>query len=132
MTRALLTLVGGAIAAGVPVYAHHSFSASYFENQTVRIEGEMVEFQYRNPHATMMVAVRDETGQVQTFTAEWGGTARLRREGVTAQTFRVGDYLILSGSPGKRPEEHMLHLKRIERPADGGKWGQTRGQAEQP
>lgn len=122
MKRTLLVLLGAAMS-GAPIDAHHSFAKDYDERQFVSIEGELLQFDYKNPHAVLLITAKDEQGQVQTFTAEWGGLNRLKREGVTATTFKPGDYLILSGSPGRRSEEHRLHLKGIQRPADGWRWG---------
>ena len=39
MKRALLTLLIGAVALAVSTSAHHSFAASYVEDQSVSIEG---------------------------------------------------------------------------------------------
>lgn len=122
MRRILLVLLGAAVA-GSPIYAHHSFAAYYDESQIVSIEGQLLQFEYRNPHVVMVIAVKDERGLVQTFTAEWRGINRLKGEGVTATTFKPGDYLILSGSPGRRAAERRLHLKGIQRPVDGWQWG---------
>ena len=50
--KVLGTLVG-LLAASAPLalFAHHSFTATYDENATVKIEGELVQFMFRNPHA---------------------------------------------------------------------------------
>ncbi len=43
MKRLLLALIVAGAVVGIPVYAHHSFEAQYFEEQTLSIEGELVE-----------------------------------------------------------------------------------------
>src|SRR5258707_1374322 len=43
MKRLLLALIVAGALVGIPVYAHHSFAAQYFEEQTLSIEGELVE-----------------------------------------------------------------------------------------
>lgn len=130
MTRRLLIIAGFIIAGGAalwggPAYAHHSWSSEYVENETVSIEGELMEVQLRNPHSIMTILVKDDRGRVQTHTAEWIGTGRLERDGISRDKFKTGDYLILSGSPGRRAEDRKLHLKGIHRPADGWRWGRT-------
>ena len=107
-------------AAGVD--AHHSFPAYYFEDRTMTIEGEVVEFDYRAPHAWLHVLARDADGQAQRFSAEWANPQRLARDGVTAERIKPGDIVRVTGSPGRTPSERKLHLKRIERPADGWTW----------
>ena len=48
MKRCLVGLaVAAALAVAVQAYAHHSFAATYFEDQKVQIEGELVQFQFR-------------------------------------------------------------------------------------
>jgi hypothetical protein len=122
VTAAFLTLLIATVVAGASVDAHHSFAAHYFEDQTVSIEGELVEFEYRSPHAWVHVMARDQSGQVQRFSAEWASVDRLRRAGVAKDTLKPGDYVIASGSPGRNPAEHRLHLKSIQRPSDGWSW----------
>lgn len=105
--------------------AHHAFSAYYHEDQLVTVEGDIVAFDYRNPHAWVYLMVRDERGRLQKFGAEWGGTRRLEQRGVTATTLRPGDRVRIKGSPGRNPEDRILHLKGIRRMADGWTWGRT-------
>ena len=115
----------GAVASVVialPAYGHHSFAASYFEDQSVSIEGDVVEFDYQNPHAWVHVAAVDLSGRTQKVSAEWAGPGRLSQQGITKTTVKPGDRVIMTGSPARDPAAYKLHLKRIERPADGWKW----------
>jgi hypothetical protein len=121
-------MLTGAVVAGVPAYAHHSFARYYFESQSAAIEGEVQEFQYRNPHALLLVRAADETGQMRTYTAEWGGPTRLARAGIESHTLKPGDRVIVTGSPGRNPSEYKLHLKGLHRPADGLRWPAPSGQ----
>jgi hypothetical protein len=125
--RALMIVALGAVAAAAPAYAHHSFAAAYFEDQHITIEGELVEFEYRTPHAWVHINVPDENGQMQRYSAEWFSATRLKSQGVTPETLKVGDHLILGGAPGRNAGERKLHLKSIERPADGWKMGSGGG-----
>lgn len=122
MKRTLLVFLFAAVAAGGRAYSHHSFAAHYFEDQTVSITGDVVEFEYRNPHAWVHLDVEDEQRQIQRFAAEWGSIERLRRQGIRPDTLKPGDRVIITGSPGRNPAERKVHLKGIERPADGWKW----------
>ena len=119
MRRTLVCAAVAASAVAAPVAAHHSFAAFYHEDQRVTIEGDLVEFQYRNPHAWVHVMVTEPDGTRQQYSAEWGGPGRLRRQGVQADTLQPGDHLIISGAPGRNPEERRIHLREITRPADG-------------
>src|SRR5687768_6144948 len=94
--------------------AHHSFPAYYFEEQSVRIEGVVDEFEYRAPHAWVHVLVPDAAGQVQRYSAEWSNPQRLGRDAIDKDTLRKGDRVIITGSPGRVASELKIHLKQIE------------------
>jgi hypothetical protein len=123
-----LAVLAGAVAA---VSAHHSFAADYFEEQKVTIEGDVVSFELVNPHSWLRIAARDENGVTQKFSAEWSNPARLKQAGFTPQSFKIGDHLILTGSPAHNPDEHRIHLRTIQRPSDGWKWPRS-GRDDEP
>jgi hypothetical protein len=122
VTRTWLMLAFTALAGALPAYGHHSFALSYFEDQTITIEGELVEFEYRNPHAWVHLSAADSSGRMQTIGAEWASPSRLQQAGITRDTLKAGDRIIVTGSPARDPSAYKMHLKRIERPADGWKW----------
>jgi hypothetical protein len=126
MMKRLLTvlLVGAALLAVVPVSAHHSFSAAYFESEIQRIEGDIAVVLFRNPHSWIHVDVK-ENGQVVRYSIEWGSGAQLTQQGVTRNSLKVGDHVVVVGNPGRKASEHRLRMRQIERPADGWKWGGT-------
>ena len=57
VTAAALTALAGAAA------AHHSFTATYFEDRTMEIEGKLLQFMFRNPHSFVHVEAPDENGR---------------------------------------------------------------------
>jgi len=127
MRRSLLLLVAAVAVATVPLAAHHSFAAYYFEDQSMTITGEVVEFEYRSPHVWLHVAAPDPSGQTRRYAAEWANPNRLGQQGITRETLKPGDRVVVSGSPGRTAGEYKLHLKGIERPADGWAWRGNRG-----
>jgi hypothetical protein len=112
----------GALAVAIPASGHHSWAAAYLEDRTISIEGDVVELDYQNPHAWIHVSASDSSGRMQKYGAEWANPSRLNQQGITRETVKPGDRVILTGSPARDPSEYRLHLKRIERPADGWKW----------
>jgi len=127
VTRTFLVLVLGAVVGSVSVHGHHSFATFYLEDQSVSVEGSVVELEYRNPHAWVHFMAPDKDGRIQKVSAEWAGTSRLSQQGVTKDTLKPGDRVIITGSPSRDASEYKMHLKRIERPSDGWKWA-GRGQ----
>jgi hypothetical protein len=123
MKRALLALlVAGAFMAGIPAYAHHSFAATYFEDKTITVEGKLVQFMFRNPHSFVHVEAPDDKGNMETWAVEWGGGGQLSREGVSRDSLKPGDHVIITGNPGRNPEDHRVRMRSIKRPSDGFGW----------
>ena len=77
MRRTVAALMFGLLIAFIPISAHHSFFAIYFEEQSVTLEGVVQKFEYRSPHAILVFTSRDADGQERTFTAEWSNPSRL-------------------------------------------------------
>ena len=122
LTRAVLGVLSLGAVMTVVASAHHSFAADYHEEQKVTIEGDVVSFELVNPHSWLRIMAVDEKGTLQKFSAEWSNPARLKQAGFTPDSFKPGDHLILTGSPGRNPSEHRIHLRTIHRPSDGWKW----------
>ena len=124
---ALILLVGGALVSGATVYAHHSFAATYIVDKEIKIEGEMVSFMFRNPHAFVHVMAPDDKGEMQRWGVEWGGAGALAGQGVTRDSLKPGDKVVIRGNPGRNPDDHRLRMRSLVRPSDGFGWGQKAG-----
>jgi hypothetical protein len=103
--------------------AHHSFLATYSGDQTIQIDGKVISFLFRDPHAFIRVSVKQKTGKPQDWSAEWGPASQLRRFGVTAGTVNVGDVIRITGNPGRVPADHRIRLRTMHRDSDGYEWG---------
>jgi hypothetical protein len=129
MKRRLLALfVVAAFVSGIQLYAHHSFAATYHEDQTVKIEGTLVQFQFRNPHSFVQVDAPDSKGVMQRWGVEWGGAGQLGGQGVDRYTLKAGDHIIITGNPGRTAEDHRIRMVTLKRTSDGFGWGTEKGQ----
>jgi hypothetical protein len=122
--RLAVVLAGvGALAAGIPAFAHHSFAGTYLEDsQPVKVEGTLKEFLLRNPHSFIIVAddkLKDDKGEPVRWSIEWGAAGQLTQQGLNGQSLKVGDHVIITGSPGRKADDHRLRLRTIDRPSDG-------------
>jgi hypothetical protein len=117
----LLALVLAAATTNL-THAHHSFAASYFPDRTVTIDGKVVQFLFRNPHSFLDVAPVGEKRHDETWVVEWGGGGQLSRVGVSKDTLKPGDHVVVIGNPSRNPTDHRLHMVSIFRPSDGWKW----------
>jgi Family of unknown function (DUF6152) len=128
MKRAAIAVtLTAAVLGGGQVSAHHSFGATYSENKQLSIEGELLQFVYRNPHALLQVMAPDANRQMQRWTVEWEAMGQLGHQGVTSMTLKPGDRVVITGNPGKNTADHWLRAQTIVRPKDGWKWAVAPG-----
>ena len=117
-----LVLTAAVIFSGTSAYAHHSFSATYLEGQMVTVEGTVTQFMFRNPHSYLHVDAPDSKGAIQSWAIEWAGPNQLGNNGITRDTLKPGDHVIVVGEPSRNAEDHRLRMIKVTRPADGWKW----------
>ena len=72
--RVVIILAIGACLLAARAGAHHSFAATYFEDKTQKIEGDLVQFMFRNPHS--FVHVERLTKTVRCSDGRWSGQPR--------------------------------------------------------
>ena len=120
--RMLLALIAGVSAVSVVAYGHHSFPATYDVDTEINVEGELAAFMYRNPHSFVHLNVMNDDGDTERWAVEWGAATFLGRQGITRATFRPGDKVIITGNPGRNPEDLRLRMRYIERLSDGFRW----------
>ncbi len=123
--RLIASLAMAAAMTSHAVYAHHSFAAAYLEDREVGIEGTVTQFMFRNPHSFVQMtafAKSDRSRAQHRYLVEWGGGGQLTRQGVSRDTLKPGDYVVITGSPGRNATDRRLRMKSIVRPKDGWKW----------
>jgi hypothetical protein len=118
----MLAVAVVSLAAGARAFAHHSFAATYLEDQSVTIEGQLVQFLLRNPHSFVHVMVKEPDGTTARYVVEWGSPSQLAGR-VSRDTLKPGDHVIISGNPGRNPADHRVRLLTFKRPKDGWSWG---------
>jgi thiamine monophosphate kinase len=66
----------------------------------------------------------DDKGEMQRWGVEWGGAGALAGQGVTRESLKPGDKVVITGNPGRNPDDHRLRMRSLLRPSDGFGWGQ--------
>jgi Family of unknown function (DUF6152) len=90
MTFKALGLAGIAVALyAIPAGAHHSF-AMFDAGQKVTVSGAVKEFQWTNPHAWILMMVRNSDGQLDQYAIEMTGPGGLVRQGWLPKTLTPG------------------------------------------
>ena len=86
-----------------------------------------MQFVYRNPHSFVHVEANDDKGMPQRWAVEWSGGGQLANQGVTKDSLKVGDQVVIMGRPSRVTGEFRALMVNLKRPADGFTWG-GRGQ----
>jgi len=117
MSRWLLALTAGIWMSGTPAGAHHSLS-DFDSSRQVTIEGGVAQVQFVNPHPFLVLDVTDRSGAVQQWRLEMDNRYELSDIGMTKDTLKPGDRIVVSGSPG-HTQPRILYIRKLDRPADG-------------
>ena len=129
MKRILVAFwVAGAAASGAWAWGHHSLAATYDESRDMTLDGKIVQFLLRNPHSYLHVEAPNENGELARWSLEWRGAGGLNRDGITRETLRVGDEVVVTIHPSRTVNDTRGVLNTLHRKSDGFGWGALPGQ----
>ena len=128
MRRNILLIAVAILLISTAAYAHHSYAATYDTTKEVKIEGTLVQFELRNPHAFVTVKAKDKDGAMQRWSVEWAGVSQLDNAGIKKESLKVGDDIVIVGNPSRVPGEYRLLMVNLKRPLDGFSWGSKPGE----
>lgn len=104
----LLTAVVALLVVSSNVGAHHALNAFYDLENPIRIDGTLTSVRWVNPHISFELEQIAPDGQTKVWTVASGAPALVNRAGINADTFSVGDQVVISGFPSKRRENEMV------------------------
>ena len=108
---------------GATIEAHHAISAIYDNSKPITLRGTVSEFQFINPHPFVMMEVVDERGRAQTWQLEMDNRFELVGIGMTADSIKKGDHVVVTGGPA-RSRSNGLYVLRLDRESDGLRYEQ--------
>lgn len=126
-----LALAAVVLLTGVPAQAHHSFAATYIGEKEITINGTVVQIALRSPHSFFFVEAKDDKGVTHRWAFEGAAATQLTNQGVSRDTFKVGDPVTVLANPSRDPEAYRGRMIKITRTTDGKSWGGRPGETVQ-
>lgn len=116
-SRLFVFAIAVAFASSAVAYAHHSFAGTYREDETVTIEGEIIQFNVRNPHSFINIEVTNTDGEKELWGGEWGSVTQLSQGGVNRFTLKAGEHIVVDGAPPRDSSDKRVLVRQVVRPA---------------
>ena len=113
----MLVLAASVAAASATVSAHHSIAGYYDSSRRVTIDAAIARVAFVSPHPYMDVDVRRGTS-AERWRLEMDNRWEFEDIGITAESFKAGDQVVVTGSLARR-EPNQMYVERLRRPADG-------------
>ena len=89
-----------------PALAHHG-RAGYDPTKVFTIMGTVSSFQFSNPHALLVLDVKDNKGNIEHWVGEGTSPNMLVREGWDKRTVKPGDQITATGHPARNGTNSM-------------------------
>lgn len=97
MNRKFLWIAATLLAATLPAFAHHAFSAEFDANKLITLTGVCTKVEWTNPHAHFLLLVKGQNGAEATWDFELASPNGLMRKGWTRSSLKVGDTVTAQG-----------------------------------
>jgi hypothetical protein len=98
MMRSLMIGVALALAGTGAAIAHHSFAQEFDANKPIKLEGNVVKFEWVNPHSWIHVdVVNPQTKKHEIWRIEGGAPSALLRRGWNRNSLPTGTKISISG-----------------------------------
>jgi len=104
--RTKLTVAALVVAAmtllSAPVRAHHAFAAEFDGNKPIKfLDATVTRVQLINPHSWIYIDVKNADGTIENWAIEAGSPNILLRRGITKDTIKKGDKIVVDGYQSK-------------------------------
>lgn len=102
-----ISLLGGVVS------AHHSRAGYDTKDKMTTLTGVVAQVMWRNPHVFILWDVKDDKGNVVQWTGEFSSPSTMISEGLSRDTFKVGDQIAVSVLPARAGTPQGLVIKIV-------------------
>ncbi len=107
-----LVVIVGVAAVTPPVLAHHSYSAYDGDKPVTFKNATLTEVRLIYPHSILTFEVKDEKGNVETWSGELNSPAQLSRMvGFKRSDFTVGNAMTVVAIPSRTGQKYVAYSK---------------------
>ena len=94
-------LLTGLLIVSLVAFGHHGTGIAYDQGKPTVINGTVTEFSWTNPHAHLLLDVKDAAGKVSQYAVEMNSPGVMIRQGWTKRQFKAGDQVSITVYPAK-------------------------------
>jgi hypothetical protein len=91
----------GLLMVSILAFGHHGTGIAYDQGKPTVIKGIVTEFSWTNPHAHLLLDVKDASGKTSQYAVEMNSPGVMIRQGWTKRQFKVGDEVSITVYPAK-------------------------------
>ena len=96
-----LVALGGFLAIGAHVQAHHAVAGVYDLNKEIVLEGQLTKLNFVNPHASLHLAVPNADGSVTEWILTTASINTLTAQGINKTSIKKGESLKITALPAR-------------------------------
>lgn len=98
----IATMAAGAVFCSTQAWAHHAFAAEFDDKKPIKFtDATVTKVMLINPHSWIYVDVKGPDGKTENWAIEAGSPNILLRRGITRDTVKVGDKIVVDGYQSK-------------------------------